>query len=153
MLLLLFLQPADDGSTPPPTPPAPAPTPGKKGKGRALGHEKFKYRYVVELGEDKHYFWSEQEALDFLAKRSEQLKRQAKAVARKTHRIELPKGAAPIPLPQVSPVPRFVVVGNDAIAQLSQRINAQIDAILADPDYEARMDDEDLARLLDEADF
>lgn len=128
----------------PPAPPAVTPSQARGGRRR----QPPLVQYLVELGNEKHYFWTQQEAEDFLRQQARKLVRRAKAVARKSHRITLPAGATAIPLPQVSPIPRFVVQGTDAIAILSQRINAKIDAVLANPDFEGDLDDEDLTRIL-----
>lgn len=145
-MLLALITNLSMGGGAAPAPPV-APTPAKKGRGHAK-HRQPSVQYLVELGEEKHYFWTQAEAEDFLRQQSRKLIKRAKAVARKTHRITLPVGATPIPLPQVSPIPRFVVQGTDAIAVLSQQINAKIDAVLANPDFEGELDDEDLTRIL-----
>jgi hypothetical protein len=147
MLLALFLQNlgmgAGGAATPAPTPAAPAQARGGRGR------RKFQLaQYLVELGEDKHYFWTQEDAEEFLRRQSRKLVKRAKAVARKTHQVTLPVGATPIPLPTLSPIPRFVVHGSDAIAMLSQQINAKIDAVLANPEYEGDLDDEDLLRII-----
>ena len=146
--LLLNLGFAGGGATSAPAP-APAPTPGRQGRGRGPAKRKQELiRYAVEYAGEVHYFWTEQEARDFLERQARKVKRQAKAVARKTHRITLPAGATPLPIPQIRPLDRFMASGSPAIEALSQRINAQIDAIILNPDRDADMDDDDLTRLL-----
>ena len=130
--------------------PAPAPTPATPATrgGRSARRRHELVRYAVEYAGEVHYFWTEQEARDFLERQARKVKRQAKAVARKTHRITLPAGATPLPIPQIRPLDRFMASGSPAIEALSQRINAQIDAIILNPDRDADMDDDDLTRLL-----
>ena len=144
--MLLFIQNLGmGGQSGTAAPPAPVPIPAHRGgKGR---RERPLVRFIVELGEDKHYFWTEAEATAFLRRQAHVVIRRAKAVARKTHRIELP-GRTALALPVISPLPRFLTQGSEEIRLLSQQINAKIDAVLANPDYEAELDDEDLMRLL-----
>lgn len=147
MLLLIFLQNLGMGGGGAPAAPA-APAVPAQARGGARRRPQPLVQYLVELGEDKHYFWTQAEAEEFLRIQSRKLVKRAQAIARKTHRVALPAGATPIPLPQLSPLPRFVVHGTDAIAILSQQINAKIDAVLANPEREGELDDEDLTRIL-----
>lgn len=147
LLLVMNLGMGGTSAPAPPAPPAAPAVPARGGRGPRKPIAQL-VQYCVELGTEKHYFWTQQEAEDFLRIQSRKLIKRAKAVARKTHRITLPVGATAIPLPNVSPIPRFVVHGSDAIAILSQQINAKIDAVLANPEHEGDMDDEDLTRIL-----
>lgn len=148
--MLLFLPNLAMGGSPSDAPPpAPPAAPGRAARGgRAQRRREFLLRYVVELGGETFYFDSEADAEAFLRRQSRKLVKRAQAVARRMHRVTLPAGATAIPLPQSSPIPRFVVHGTDAIAVLSQQINAKIDAVLANPEHEADMDDDDLLRIL-----
>lgn len=128
---------------------------GNVGSGRSSTAQKAKrrepptlIRFVVELGDDKHYFRTESEARSFMEKRARVVYKRAKAVARKTQRIELPAKAQRIPIDAPSPIPRFVASGSASVELLTSRINAKIDAILANPEREADEDDSDLERIL-----
>lgn len=147
-MLLTFITNLGMGGTvsgaPPPIPPAVV---GAVVGGKVRRKERPLIRFMVELGEDKHYFWTESEAITFLRRQAHVVVRRAKALARKTHRIRLPE-QRPIALPELQPLPRFIVQGSQDIQALSHQINAQIDAVLANPEYEGDLDDEDITRLL-----
>ena len=146
--LLLNLGFAGGGATSAPAP-SPAPTPGNQGRGKGRGPKRKELvRYAVEYAGEVHYFWTEADARDFLERQAQKVKRQAKAVARKTHRITAPAGATPLPIPQVRPLERFMASGSPELEAMSLRINSQISAILINPDFDADMDDDDLTRLL-----
>lgn len=148
-MLLTFITNLGMGGTAsgaPPPPPAPPAAPSLA-HGKARRKERQLIRFMVELGENKHYFWSESEATAFLRRQAQVIVRRAQALARKTHRIRLP-GQRPIALPRLEPLPRFIVQGSQDIQALSHQINAQIDAVLANPEYEGDLDDEDITRLL-----
>ena len=122
--------------------------PQAKGHGKGGKPKQPRFRYIVEVGGEQNYFWSEYEARQFLDRIGKKVKRQAKAIARKRHKITLPAGSEPLPLPEIQPLPRFIVTGDAAIEAMAQRINAQLDAILMSEERDAEIDDEDLMRLL-----
>jgi hypothetical protein len=120
---------------------------GKKAK---RGESPVFLRFCVELGGETHYFRTESEARSFMEKQARTVYKRARAVSRRIHRIELPGQPQRIPLRAPVPIPRFVAEGSASVQLLTQRINARIDAILANPERDADEDDADLERILSE---